>query len=191
MAAVWETIAFTFRTISTRFQQNVGIYLVFQIFILLAPLCESIAIIHFGFLCTNSRLIGVNAFDYMVLGRMIHFLVPSHALFSIPASTIAIGFVSLDIVSFVVQLVGGSWAGPTSSASAQEKGIHIYMGGIGLQQFFILVFIALAIKFQKEMSKLERSPRALQGTKRNWRPLLYTMYITMGLISVSALRPNC
>jgi hypothetical protein len=40
MAALWETIAFTFRTISTRHQQNVGIYLVFQIFILLAPLCE-------------------------------------------------------------------------------------------------------------------------------------------------------
>jgi hypothetical protein len=39
MGASWETIAFTFRTISTRQQQNVGVYLVFQIFVLLAPLC--------------------------------------------------------------------------------------------------------------------------------------------------------
>lgn len=41
MAASWETIAFTFRTLSTRHQQNANIYLVFQIFILLAPLCKS------------------------------------------------------------------------------------------------------------------------------------------------------
>lgn len=40
MGSLWETLAFTFRTISTRFQLNVGVYLVFQIFILLAPLCE-------------------------------------------------------------------------------------------------------------------------------------------------------
>lgn len=39
MGASWETIAFTFRTVSTRHQQNVGVYLIFQIFILLAPLC--------------------------------------------------------------------------------------------------------------------------------------------------------
>lgn len=41
MASIWETLAFIFRSISTRYQQNNGVYLVFQIFILLAPLCKS------------------------------------------------------------------------------------------------------------------------------------------------------
>jgi len=41
MAALWETVAFTFRTLSTRRQHNANIYLVFEIFILLAPLCAS------------------------------------------------------------------------------------------------------------------------------------------------------
>ena len=41
MAALWETVAFTFRTLSTRYQQNTTFYLIFQIFILLAPLCAS------------------------------------------------------------------------------------------------------------------------------------------------------
>lgn len=40
MAGIWETMAFMFRAISTKNQQSVGVYLVFQIFILLAPLCK-------------------------------------------------------------------------------------------------------------------------------------------------------
>lgn len=40
MASIWETLAFLFRAISTKHQQSSGIYLVFQIFILLAPICE-------------------------------------------------------------------------------------------------------------------------------------------------------
>ena len=63
----------------------------------------------------------------MVLGRLIHFFIPSHALLSIPASTLAVGFVSLDFIAFVIQLVGGSWAGPTAPAAKQLQGIHIYM----------------------------------------------------------------
>ncbi|KAI1610971.1 RTA1 domain-containing protein [Exophiala viscosa] len=162
MAAIWETVAFTFRTLSTRHQQNTTFYLIFQIFILLAPLW-------------------VNAFDYMVLGRMIHFFIPSHSLFSIPASTLAVGFVSLDFVSFIIQLIGGSWAGPTAPAAKQLQGIHIYMGGIGLQQFFILIFVGFGVKFQREMLELER--RGVPA-KKKWRGLLYTLYTTLGLITV-------
>jgi hypothetical protein len=40
MAGIWETCAFTFRAISAKNQINDTIYLVYQIFILLAPLCE-------------------------------------------------------------------------------------------------------------------------------------------------------
>jgi RTA1 like protein len=129
--------------------------------------------------------VGLNAFDYMVLGRMIHFFVPSKLLFGIPASTLALGFVSLDFVSFVVQLVGGSSSGPTSPASQQLKAIHIYMGGIGLQQFFIVVFIVLAVKFQLEMTKAEKFIPSGGGSRRNWRPLLFTLYTTLVLITVS------
>jgi len=40
MASTWETCAFTFRAVSAKNQQSVGIYLIFQIFVLLAPLCK-------------------------------------------------------------------------------------------------------------------------------------------------------
>jgi hypothetical protein len=40
VAGIWETLAFIFRTISTKHQQESGILLVFQIFVLTAPLCK-------------------------------------------------------------------------------------------------------------------------------------------------------
>ena len=43
VACLWETMAFVFRTISTRHQQASGVLLVFQVFVLTAPLCESFA----------------------------------------------------------------------------------------------------------------------------------------------------
>lgn len=40
VASAWETLAFVFRTISTKHQQSTAVLLVFQIFVLTAPLCE-------------------------------------------------------------------------------------------------------------------------------------------------------
>ncbi|KAI2617841.1 RTA1 like protein-domain-containing protein [Hypoxylon sp. NC1633] len=163
MASFWETMAYLFRTISTRYQQNTGVYLVFQIFILLSPLW-------------------VNAFDYMVLGRMIYFFAPSHKVFSIPAPTLAAAFVAFDFVAFCIQLAGGSMAGPTAPAEEQLKAIHIYMGGIGLQQFFIVVFVAFAVKFQLGMR--EEIVLSRTGWRSSWRPLLFTLYASLACITI-------
>ncbi|KAK1687431.1 RTA1 domain-containing protein [Colletotrichum godetiae] len=162
MASIWETLAFVFRAASSKNQQSNGIYLVFQIFILLAP-------------------IWVNAFAYMTLGRMIYFFHPSRSLLRIPAATFAAIFVALDIVSFAVQLTGGSMAGPTAPPAEQMKAIHIYMGGIGLQEFFILIFVALALKSQVELKRMDK----LSGQEsRSWKPLLWALYFSLGMISV-------
>ncbi|KAK9773421.1 putative RTA1 like protein-domain-containing protein [Seiridium cardinale] len=162
MASIWELCAFTFRAISTRFQQSVGIYLVFQIFILLAPLW-------------------VNAFAYMTLGRMINFfLIPSRSLFRIPAYVIAAIFVSLDFVSFVIQLVGGSMSGPTSSAEDQLRAIHIYMGGIGMQEIFIVGFLCLAVKFQREIKR----DRNTVVDRKAGLSILYALYFSLTMITV-------
>ncbi|KAI1408706.1 RTA1 like protein-domain-containing protein [Hypoxylon sp. FL1857] len=165
MASFWETMAYLFRTVSTRYQQNTTIYLVFQIFILLSPLW-------------------VNAFDYMVLARMIYFFVPSHKVFNIPAPTLAAGFVTFDFVAFIIQLAGGSMASPTAPAEEQLRAIHIYMGGIGLQQFFVVVFVAFAVKFQLDMSNVDGLREPSTNWKSGWRPLLYTLYGSLACITV-------
>ena len=127
----------------------------------------------------QSQSLGVNAFAYMLMARMIHFY--GVTPFSIPAPILGTIFVLLDIVSFVIQLVGGSYAGPTAPMDQQLKGVHIYMGGIGLQQFFIFVFLGFAVKFQLGMASLERLGQAKYG----WKRLLWTLYGTLGFITVS------
>ena len=101
-------------------------------------------------------------------------------IYSVPSPILAIIFVSLDFVSFVIQLTGGSYAGPTAPIAMQMKGVHIYMGGIGLQQFFILIFLGLAIRFHLEMSRLERQ----QIAKPGWKRLLFTIYGSLSFITV-------
>ncbi|KAJ7763999.1 RTA1 domain-containing protein [Mycena maculata] len=159
VACFWEFSSFVTRANTTKYQQNAGLALVSQILVLIAPLW-------------------VNAFDYIVLGRMIHFFLPSHSILGISGSLLGIAFVMLDVVSFVVQLIGGSLAGPTAPESEVFKGIHIYMGGIGLQQFFIFIFLGLAARLHRQLLTLERN-----GTgKKNWRPLLFTLYANTHLL---------
>ncbi|KAJ4858028.1 RTA1 like protein domain-containing protein [Trichoderma breve] len=134
MASIWETMAFSFRAIRTRDQQSEGIYLCFQIFILLAPLW-------------------VNAFAYMTFGRIVYAFHPSKSVLGIPAVTLAAIFVFLDIVSFVIQLIGGGMASPTASAAAQQRALQIYMGGIGFQQCIIVIFLVLCMRFQWQMDQ--------------------------------------
>ena len=54
------------------------------------------------------------------------------------------------------------------------------MGGIGLQELFVLTFTYLTIQFHRRMNELER--RGEPSTR--WRPLLYTEYAGLGLITI-------
>lgn len=121
------------------------------------------------------------------LTRIIHFFLLVHSIFSIPAAVLSFAFVSLDFISFIIQLVGGSYAGPTAPVEEQMKGMYIYMGGIGLQQFFIFMFLGLAVKFHLMMVRLERVGVA----KRGWKRLLWTLYARLAFISVSSLFLLC
>ena len=128
---------------------------------------------------------------------MIWFYNPSRSLFGIPAPTIAAVFVSLDIITFIIQLIGGLSAGPSSPADEQLRAIHIYMGGIGLQEFFIVTFLALVIKFQLTARKTKayssearneenRSMEFATAAGQKGSTLLpVTLYTTLALISVS------
>ncbi len=116
----------------------------------------------------------------MLLARMIHFFHPLKSVFRIRASLLALSFIILDFVSFVIQIVGGSYAGPTAPQDQQMRGVHIYMGGIGLQQFFIFVFLGLVGKFHLEMRALS----VVGGAKEGWKGLMWTFYASLGFITV-------
>jgi hypothetical protein len=125
--------------------------------------------------------------------------ISSHSLLSyIRPRTLSTVFVLLDVAAFVVQLVGGASAGPTASAEQRQRGINIYMGGIAFQQLAVVVFATLCVVFAKEMSRIERKEAAggrtsrsrqrglfpLLRQQRGWRPLLFSLFLGLSMITV-------
>ncbi|SPQ23522.1 188dcaef-3bc2-413c-a467-a8a255d564fa [Thermothielavioides terrestris] len=122
MGALWETIAFVIHSLGTKDQQQIGYATTWNILFLLAPLW-------------------INAFAYMTFARMVLFWHPEGKVAGFRAAVIARWFVLADILSFVVQAVGGIMASPGASANIIQIGLNIFMGGMGLQLLFILVRI--------------------------------------------------
>jgi hypothetical protein len=84
-------------------------------------------------------------------------------------------------------MVGGSIAGPTAPLEEQMRGIHIYMGGIALQEFFIVLFVGVAARFQWEMGRVERMRVGDGKGKGEWKRLLWSVYAGLGFITVGSL----
>ncbi|KAJ9610264.1 hypothetical protein H2200_005041 [Cladophialophora chaetospira] len=194
MGALWETGGYVARIISIENQHQSGVYTVQLLLILLAPLW-------------------INAYIYMLLGRMIHFFLPKgeDKVYKIRARSITRMFVLFDITAFIVQAAGGTMTGPGSSAKVQKTGLNIYTGGVGIQLFFLVIFVSLAVGLQRKINALKRSfaksgyideesryePMTLPG-QSEFRvdspspelagdlkltvPLLRLVYVTLGLI---------
>ena len=163
MGAAWETIAFILHARGSRDQQNIGYATAYQLLYLLAPLW-------------------INAFVYMTFARLVHYFLPEKAVWHMKAVGLAKWFVWADVISFVVQAVGGIMASPTASPEVIKAGINVYMGGMGLQQFFILCFVGLMVVFQRRITSLEQSGQAIR--ERPWRPALYALHAVLLCITV-------
>ena len=59
--------------------------------------------------------------------------------------------------------------------------LHIYMIGVGIQQFFILVFLVYAVGFHRKLMQED-----VVMTKSKATTLLYTLYFCLCLITVSS-----
>ncbi|KAJ5928203.1 hypothetical protein N7466_007159 [Penicillium verhagenii] len=169
MGCLWEVTAFVFRSIQTHNQSSNLINTLYTIFFLLAP-------------------IWINAFLYMTLGRMINFYMPNQKLRGISARRFGMIFVCLDIFAFLVQMVGAAF---TTSTNAKKDvilfGIHIYMGGIGLQEFFIIGFTFMTIQLHLTMVAMERMGHASEKMTNGsfpWRWLFYTIYFALTMITI-------
>jgi hypothetical protein len=74
-----------------------------------------------------------------------------------------------------MQAIGGTMMSGDSAKTALF-GIHIYKGGIGLQQLFVLGFTALVVRSHYKMKRI--------GGLTEWKRPLCTMYTSIGLITV-------
>lgn len=141
---------------------------------------------------------GINAFLYMILGRMIYFLSETKKLVGISAVRLSTIFVLFDIVAFIVQATGAVMASQTDAPNSTiMTGLHIYMGGVGLQQIFILCFTGLAILQHRNTLVQERQgllysrfQNSQSRSPMGWRWLFYALYTDLVLITVRALFPS-
>jgi uncharacterized membrane protein YedE/YeeE len=62
------------------------------------------------------------------------------------------------------------------------EGLHVYMGGVGIQQAFILLFLFFAIKFHRTL--LHQAREDPSKNIKHALPLLYTLYAVLILITV-------
>lgn len=116
----------------------------------------------------------------MVMGRMVYNFTTKGSVFGIRAWYFGLIFVLLDIVAFLVQAFGAIMAsGEGKKVSTVLMGLHIYMGGIGFQQFCIFLFLGLAGRFHMRLREQPPTPE-----RRTALRLLYVEYAAVFLITV-------
>lgn len=138
----------------------------------------------------------------MTLGRLIHFFHPRRRVYGVKAASITKYFVWADIFSFIVQGAGGSMLGPGNDANTIKIGLKVYMGGVGLQEAFIVsdkrtflgmelmlidekaIFTLLGVNFQIDMQNFEARGEG-RPEKGSWRMQIWNMYAVLALITVS------
>ncbi|KAJ7038869.1 RTA1 like protein-domain-containing protein [Mycena alexandri] len=148
VGGLWETFGLFIRVFSVLHTTSNTLAIASQLFILLAPLW-------------------INAFLYVLMARLVYLFVPEKRIGRIEAQRLSL--------AFLIQAVGGSIGVASDTPKMQLIGIHVYEGGIALQQLFILGFIGLVIRFQYKMRRLEGSTE--------WKRPLYTIYVSLGLIT--------
>ncbi|KAJ7735977.1 RTA1 like protein-domain-containing protein [Mycena metata] len=155
MAGLWETSGLVLRVFAVLHTTSSAFGTPSQLLILLAPLW-------------------INAFLYVLMARLVYFFVPDQRVGGISARRLSLLFVLLDITAFLMQAGGGSLISSDTPRVALI-GIRVYMGGIGLQQLFVLGFVGIVVRFHYKM-------RGLEGSTQ-WRRPLHVMYASLGLIT--------
>ncbi|KAJ7194167.1 hypothetical protein B0H12DRAFT_1214528 [Mycena haematopus] len=153
MAGIWETAGLVLRVFSVLNTTSSAFGIPSQLLILLSPLW-------------------INAFLYVLMSRLVYFFVPEKHVGGISAPRLSLCFVLLDITCAHTHLRRIFIINSTALL-----GIHIYMGGIGLQQLFVLGFTGLVVRFHYKMKRLDGS------TSTEWKRPLYIMYACLALIT--------
>ncbi|GJC78462.1 putative lipid transporter atnI [Colletotrichum liriopes] len=164
VGASWEVTAFILRTLGSRDQQQIGYQIGGQLLFLLAPLW-------------------INAFAYMLSARLVYFVLPDQKVIGIKALALTKIFVTIDVLCFLVQAVGGAMMSNTEVSSDDpilRTGQQVYMSGCGLQLAFIVVFCGLMGRFYVKMRRAQRFDLDVKRIKA----MVWVMYVVLVLIII-------
>lgn len=90
---------------------------------------------------------------YVLLGKLIYDLGPRSSIIS--AKWYAIVFCTCDVVSLIVQAIGGAQASEATTDSAMELGTHIMVAGIGFQLLTMTLFVGLLVDFLRRVLRTQ------------------------------------
>ncbi|TFK73783.1 RTA1-like protein [Pluteus cervinus] len=85
------------------------------------------------------------AANFVMFGRIITWLGTGYS--RLPSKLYAKLFLSCDVISLIVQAVGGGMADAATTLEAANRGAHIMLGGIVFQLFIIIIYSILATEF--------------------------------------------
>ncbi|PYI08654.1 hypothetical protein BO78DRAFT_428014 [Aspergillus sclerotiicarbonarius CBS 121057] len=167
MSGTIQTVTYIFRVLSILHPASYPDYAAWFVLILIAPLWT-------------------NAFVYMVMGRMVWNFTDDANVLGVKPWYFGVGFVVLDVIAFIIQVYGAAQAaGNNVSYNTEMTGLHIYMGGVGVQQLFVLVFIFCAFAFHHKIRR-QRRPDATTALL-----LLYVLYACLALITMRIIFRLC
>lgn len=129
--------------------------------------------------------LGINAFAYMTVARMVHFGLPDKKIWGIRAAKLTVLFVWLDVVCFLVQAGGGSMLSNNDDPNITRIGMRVYTAGIGVQLAFVVIFGFMTAWFCR------KAYEAADGKLGRLRFLIWTMIAVLLLIVVSVLTEFC
>ncbi|KAM5343339.1 hypothetical protein ACJ41O_014305 [Fusarium nematophilum] len=164
MGASWECICFTLRALGARDQQEMTYVIVSTLLFLLAPLW-------------------INAFAYMIVARLVHFLHPQRSMMGISAQWLAKGFVTGDVICFVIQAAGGAMIADQNSEDNAELGRKVYMAGVSVQLALVVTFLVLHAFFHRDLVQNSRIGKS--RARNGWtKVLVWVIYIVLVLIMI-------
>lgn len=162
MSSIWQFLTYIFRSLSIQNPASFGNYAAWFVLILVAPLWT-------------------NAYSYMVFGRLVWNYTPDRKVWGLRAIRFGAVFVVLDIIAFVIQVYGAATASVKDAATDNVlKSLHIYMSGVGVQLFFLLICFAFGVRLWWMM----RTDAIIHPQLRPALMLLYIQFIVLVLIIV-------
>ncbi|KIX98009.1 uncharacterized protein Z520_06088 [Fonsecaea multimorphosa CBS 102226] len=159
IGALMETAAFAFRFSSAKNPSQKGAYDASFLLNLLAP-------------------IFVNAFDYMIISRLVRCFLRKTKVFGLGGNIMGKIFVCCDIISFIIQ-IGGGLMTLSKTPSSAKTGIHIVTFGVVFQEVLIVFFFALTVRLTQKLDWVMPHSRISKDVKLR----IHGVQISLALIT--------
>ncbi|OQE36947.1 hypothetical protein PENCOP_c011G05664 [Penicillium coprophilum] len=163
VGGAFQIIGYICRALAHDNKDNIPIYSVGTIMILLAPPLYAASI-------------------YMTLGRLIVHL-DAESLSLVPVRWLTAIFVTGDVIAFLMQAAGGGIMA-SGTMSAMTTGEHITIGGLAVQLVFFTVFIVASSIFHYRIRHNLTEKSVSRSRTTTWEVAMVGLYVASVLILV-------